>query len=405
MASPLPVRPVTADPATAPATPPVSGAWREGDPVGRRRFADVGALRLETGASLPGVRVAYETWGRLSPRRDNAVVVLHALTGDSHVVGEPGPGHPTGGWWNGLVGPGLALDTDRWFVVAPNVLGGCQGTTGPASPGPDGRPWGSRFPFLTVRDQVAAEAALADALGIDRWALVVGGSMGGMRALEWAVTHPQRVERLLVLASTPYATGDQIAWCAPQLAAIRADAGFRGGDYHDAPPGGGPHLGLGVARRIAHATYRSQPELNLRFGRKAQPGEQPLAGRGRYAVESYLDHQADKLVRRFDAGSYVVLTEAMNSHDVGRGRGGTAAALARVTARTAVAAIDSDRLYPVELNREIADGVPSALPLRVVASPYGHDGFLIETDAVAALLGELLVDAPLGRPHQGAPIR
>ncbi len=396
---------MTADPATAPATPPVSGAWREGDPVGRRRFADVGALRLETGASLPGVRVAYETWGRLSPRRDNAVVVLHALTGDSHVVGEPGPGHPTGGWWNGLVGPGLALDTDRWFVVAPNVLGGCQGTTGPASPGPDGRPWGSRFPFLTVRDQVAAEAALADALGIDRWALVVGGSMGGMRALEWAVTHPQRVERLLVLASTPYATGDQIAWCAPQLAAIRADAGFRGGDYHDAPPGGGPHLGLGVARRIAHATYRSQPEINLRFGRKAQPGEQPLAGRGRYAVESYLDHQADKLVRRFDAGSYVVLTEAMNSHDVGRGRGGTAAALARVTARTAVAAIDSDRLYPVELNREIADGVPSALPLRVVASPYGHDGFLIETDAVAALLGELLVDAPLGRPHQGEPIR
>ena len=388
---------MTADPAPAPATPPVTGAWREGDPVGRRRFADAGTLRLETGAVLPGVRVAYETWGRLSPRRDNAVIVLHALTGDSHVVGEAGPGHPTGGWWNGLVGPGLALDTDRWVVVAPTVLGGCPGTTGPASPAPAGRPWGSRFPFLTVRDQVTAEAALADALGIDRWALVVGGSMGGMRALEWAVTHPRRVERLLVLASTPYATGDQIAWCAPQLAAIRADAGVRGGDYHDAPPGGGPHLGLGVARRIAHATYRSQPELNLRFGRKAQPGEQPLAGRGRYAVESYLDHQADKLVRRFDAGSYVVLTEAMNSHDVGRGRGGTAAALARVTARTAVAAIDSDRLYPVDLNREIADGVPSALPLRVVASPYGHDGFLIETGAVAALLAELLAGTPLRR--------
>jgi homoserine O-acetyltransferase/O-succinyltransferase len=388
---------VTADPATAPATPPVSGAWREGDPVGRRRFADVGPLRLEAGATLPGVRVAYETWGRLSPRRDNAVLVLHALTGDSHVVGEPGPGHATGGWWNGLVGPGLALDTDRWFVVAPNVLGGCQGTTGPASPGPDGRPWGSRFPFLTVRDQVAAEAALADVLGIERWGLVVGGSMGGMRALEWGVTHPERVERLLVLAATPYATGDQIAWCAAQLAAIRADAGYRGGDYHDAPPGGGPHLGLGVARRIAHATYRSQPELNLRFGRKAQPGEQPLAGRGRYAVESYLDHQADKLVRRFDAGSYVVLTEAMNSHDVGRGRGGTAAALGRVTARTAVAAIDSDRLYPVDLGREIADGIPTALPLRVVQSPYGHDGFLIETGAVADLLGELLEAAPVRR--------
>jgi homoserine O-acetyltransferase len=384
---------MTADPVAAPATPPVSGAWREGDPVGRRLFADVGTLRLETGTALPEVRVAFETWGRLSPRRDNAVLVLHALTGDSHVVGETGPGHPSPGWWNGLVGPGLALDTDQWFVVAPNVLGGCQGTTGPSSRAPEGRPWGSRFPFLTVRDQVAAEVVLADMLGIDRWALVVGGSMGGMRALEWAVTHPDRVERLLVLASTPYATGDQIAWCAAQVAAIRADAGFRGGDYHEAPPGGGPHLGLGVARRVAHATYRSQTELNLRFGRKAQPGEQPLAGRGRYAVESYLDHQADKLIRRFDAGSYVVLTEAMNSHDVGRGRSGTAAALARVTARTAVAAIDSDRLYPVELGREIAEGIPAALPLRVLTSPYGHDGFLIETGAVADLLADLL-DAP-----------
>ena len=385
---------MSADPVTTPAAPPVSGAWREGDAVGRRRFADLGTLRLETGAALPRVRVAFETWGRLSPQRDNAVLVLHALTGDSHVVGDVGAGHPSPGWWNGLVGPGFALDTDRWFVVAPNVLGGCQGTTGPSSSAPDGRPWGSRFPFITVRDQVAAEAALADTLGIDRWALVVGGSMGGMRALEWAVTHPARVERLLVLASTPYATGDQIAWCAAQLAAVRADAGFRGGDYYDAPSGAGPHLGLGVARRIAHATYRSQTELNLRFGRKAQVGEQPLAGRGRYAVESYLDHQADKLVRRFDAGSYVVLTEAMNTHDVGRARGGTAAALARVTACTAVAAIDSDRLYPVELGREIAEEIPGALPLRVVASPYGHDGFLIETGAVAGLLADLLEAAP-----------
>jgi homoserine O-acetyltransferase len=374
------------------AASPVSGAWRAGDHPGQRRFADVGAVRLEAGGALPAVRVAFETWGRLSPQRDNAVLVEHALTGDSHVVGEAGPGHPTPGWWNGLIGPGLALDTDRWFVVASNVLGGCQGTTGPASHAPDGRPWGGRFPYITVRDQVEVEALLADALGIDRWALVVGGSMGGMRALEWGVGRPHRVRRLLVLASTPYATGDQIAWCAPQLAAIRGDAGYRGGDYYDGPAGTGPHVGLGVARRIAHATYRSQPELNLRFGRKPQPGEHPLAGRGRFAVESYLDHQADKLIRRFDANSYLVLTEAMNSHDVGRARGGTAAALRRVTARTAIAAIDSDRLYPVPLNSEIADGVPNALPLRVIASPYGHDGFLIETGAVAELLEELLAE-------------
>ncbi|MGZ4651140.1 MAG: alpha/beta fold hydrolase, partial [Kineosporiaceae bacterium] len=154
----------------SPATPPVTGAWRAGDPPGRRRFADVGAVRLEAGGAVPAVRVAFETWGRPSPSGDNAVLVLHALTGDSHVVGEAAPGHPMPGWWNGLIGPGLALDTDRWFVVAPNVLGGCQGTTGPASDAPDGRPWGSRFPFVTVRDQVAVEALLADRLGIDRWA-------------------------------------------------------------------------------------------------------------------------------------------------------------------------------------------------------------------------------------------
>jgi homoserine O-acetyltransferase len=211
-----------------------------------------------------------------------------------------------------------------------------------------------------------------------------------MRALEWAIMHPARVERLLVLASTPYATGDQIAWCAAQLAAIRVDPNFRDGDYYDAAPGQGPHAGLGVARRIAHATYRSDTELNLRFGRRAQPGEQPLVGRGRYAVESYLDHHADKLVRRFDANSYVVLTEAMNSHDVGRGRGGTAAALRRVTARTAVAAIDSDRLYPIALSREIADVVRGGVPVQIVRSPYGHDAFLIETGAVGEILTDLL---------------
>ena len=370
--------------------PPVSGAWRPGDDPGRRRFVHLGPLPLESGEVLPDVTMAYETWGRPDPDAGNAVLVLHALTGDSHVVGDAGPGHPTPGWWQGLIGPGRALDTDRWFVVAPNVLGGCQGSTGPSSDAPDGGRWGSRFPALTVRDQVAAEAALADALGLRRWALVAGGSMGGMRALEWAVIHPTRVERLLVLASTPYATADQIAWCAAQLAAIEADPGYRGGDYHDAPVGTGPHAGLGVARRIAHATYRSGTELDLRFGRRPQEGEDPLTGRGRYAVESYLDHHADKLVRRFDAGSYVTLTRAMNSHDVGRGRGGVAAALAGVTARTAVAAVSSDRLYPVPLNREISEGICGAATLHVVDSPYGHDGFLIETDAVAQVLAQLI---------------
>lgn len=368
-------------------TPWPGGAWREGDPVGRRQFADVGTLALEARGALPDVRVAYETWGTLNHDRSNAVLVLHALTGDSHVAGPAGAGHATAGWWDALVGPGRPLDTDTWFVVAPNVLGGCQGTTGPASAAPDGKAWGSRFPFLTIRDQVAAEARLADQLGIDTWAGVVGGSMGGMRVLEWAVMHPDRVASAVVLASSAYASAEQIAWCEPQLLAIRSDPAWRGGDYDDAA---GPVTGLGIARRIAHVTYRTETELAARFGRAAQVGETPLGGGGRYAVESYLDHHADKLASRFDARSYVVLTEAMSAHDLGRARGGVASALRRVTAELVVAAVDSDRLYPPRLSAEIVDHVPTARPLATVTSPYGHDGFLIETHQVGALVREVL---------------
>jgi homoserine O-acetyltransferase len=372
---------------TVPVLPPASGAWREGDPVGDRLFLTVDGLPLESGDTLPEVRVAYETWGRFDGH--NAVLVLHALTGDSHVVGDAGLGHPTPGWWSGLIGPGRAVDTDRWFVVAPNVLGGCQGTTGPSSTAPDGQPWGSRFPRTTVRDQVALEARFADALGIDAWAVVLGGSMGGMRAVEWAVMHPERVERLLLLACGAAASADQIAWASPQLTAIREDPGWVGGDYHDAERGHGPHLGLGIARRIAHATYRSADELDLRFGRRPQPGEDPAVG-GRYAIESYLDHHAEKLVHRFDAGTYVVLTEAMNNHDVARGRGSTAEALARVTARTVVAGSTSDRLYPLSQQEELAALVPGCEPVRLIESPYGHDAFLVETRRLEQIFAEVL---------------
>lgn len=371
-------------------SPPATGAWCAGDPIGRRRFVTLPApLRLDAGGELPGVRIAYETWGALNTDRSNAVLVLHALTGDSHVAGPAGPGHPTPGWWEAALGPGRALDPACWFVVAPNVVGGCQGSTGPSSSAPDGRPWGSRFPLVTARDTVATEVALADELGVARWACVVGGSMGGMRALEWAATRPARVERLCLLACPAATSAEQIAWSAPQLAAIRADPGWHGGDYYEAPAGHGPHAGLGNARRIAHLSYRSALELGTRFGRDPQPGEDPRRG-GRYAVESYLDHHADKLVRRFDAGSYVRLTELMNAHDVGRGRGGVAAGLARVTARTLVAGVSSDRLYPLDQQAELAAGIAGAGELAVIESPYGHDGFLIEAPVVDALLRELL---------------
>ena len=365
-----------------------TGAWRQGLPQGSRHSLDIGSLRLEAGGALPQVRVAYETWGTLNAARDNAILVEHALTGDSHVSGAAGAGHPTPGWWDGLIGPGCPLDTNRWFVVASNVLGGCQGTTGPSSLAPDGRSWGSRFPFVTIRDQVAAEAVLSDHLGIPAWAAVLGGSMGGMRALEWAVTYPERVRRCIVLACSAYASAEQIAWCQPQLLAIRQDANFVGGDYYDQPQG--PDLGLGLARRIAHVTYRSEPELDIRFGRQAQGAEQPLGGGGRYAVESYLDRHADKLAARFDANSYVVLTESMNSHDVGRGRGGVQAALERVTADLVVVAVDSDRLYPLRLSDEIAQASASSDPPHVISSLHGHDGFLIEIGQVGQIVRETL---------------
>lgn len=359
--------------------------------MGRRRWVALDRpLPLESGVELPDVRLAYQTWGRLAADRGNAVLVLHALTGDSHVTGPAEPGHPTPGWWDGLIGPGRALDTDRYFVVAPNVLGGCQGSTGPASPAPDGRPWGSRFPRLTVRDTVHAEEALADALGIDSWAAVVGGSMGGMRALEWALVFPERVRRALILACPAATSGWQIAWAAPQLQAIRSDPDWQGGDYHDA--GRVPVAGLGVARRIAHVTYRAAGEIDERFGRLPQSGEDPATG-GRYAVESYLDYQAGKLVGRFDAGSYVLLTETMNSHDVGRDRGGAEAALARMPERTLVAGVSSDYLYPLDQQEHIAHNLPVPGRARVIDSPHGHDGFLVAVDQVAALVKELLSDA------------
>jgi len=367
-----------------------SGAWREGDPLGHRLLVQVGDVPLERGGVLPQVQVAYETWGRLNEQADNAILVEHALTGDSHVVGPADGAHPSPGWWDGLIGPGRPLDTDRWFVVASNVLGGCQGTTGPSSLAPDGRRWGSRFPFVTVRDQVAVEARLAAELGLARWAAVLGGSMGGMRVLEWAVTHPGRVDRALVIASTAYATADQIAWAQPQLLAIRSDPSFRGADYYDAQDRlAGPEAGMGIARRIAHVTYRSGTELDQRFGREPQGLEEPLGDGGRYAVESYLDHHAAKLSRRFDANSYLVLTEAMNSHDVGRGRGGVAAALSTVTATTTVVAVDSDRLYPVRLSDEITAAVPGARQ-HTISSAYGHDGFLIEIEQVGSRIRDAL---------------
>lgn len=348
---------------------------------------DIGPLTLESGAVLDDVCIAVQRWGELSPARDNVVMVLHALTGDSHVTGLAGPGHPTEGWWDGMAGPGAPIDTDRWCAVATNVLGGCRGSTGPGSLARDGRPWGARFPAISIRDQVQADVAALAALGITDVAAVAGGSMGGARALEWMVAHPDRVGAGLLLAVGARATADQIGTQSTQIAAIRADPNWQGGDYHGT--GRTPDAGLGIARRIAHLTYRGEVELDRRFANSTQDGED-LADGGRYAVESYLQHQGGKLVARFDAGSYVTLTESLSSYDVGRGRGGVAAALRGCPVPAVVAGITSDRLYPLRLQAELANLLPGCTELQVVDSDRGHDGFLLETDRVGELVRQTL---------------
>ena len=350
---------------------------------GELTVVNIGPLTLENGTVLDDVSIAVQRWGELSPNRDNVVVVLHALTGDSHITGPAGPEHPTAGWWDGVAGPGAPIDTDRWCAVATNVLGGCRGSTGPSSPAPDGKPWGSRFPAITVRDQVNADIAALAALGITQVAAVVGGSMGGARALEWTVGRPDTVRSALVLAVGARATADQIGTQSSQVSAIKSDPDWQNGDYYGT--GREPHVGMEIARRFAHLTYRGETELDDRFGNDAQDDENPTDG-GRYAVQSYLEHQGDKLAARFDPGTYVTLTDALSSHDVGRGRGGVAVALGSCRVPVVVGGITSDRLYPLRLQKELAELLPGCTALNVVDSIYGHDGFLVETDAVGELI-------------------
>jgi homoserine O-acetyltransferase/O-succinyltransferase len=377
---------------------PVTGAWRPGDPVGHRRFLRLAAdrpLALEGGGHLRDVTIAYETWGELDATASNAVLVCHAWTGDSHVHGPAGHGHPTEGWWEGIVGPGAPLDTDRYFVVCANVLGGCQGSTGPASTdAATGRAYGSRFPVVTIRDMVRTQAALADHLGVHCWLSVVGGSMGGMQVLEWGVMFPHRVRSLVPIATCMQASAQQIAWGAVGRRAIRLDPRWRGGDYYDAVPGDGPAEGLATARMVAQVTFRSDDVFTDRFGREMAD----RMGDGfdlwqRFEVERYLEYHGDKLVRRFDANSYLVLGKAMDLHDIARGRGTLTAAMARITVPVLTMGIWSDVLYPRYQQQQICATLQAlGRPCEYVEidSPHGHDAFLIDLDQVGAALGRFL---------------
>ncbi|HEX4868643.1 MAG TPA: homoserine O-acetyltransferase [Acidimicrobiales bacterium] len=381
-----------------------SGAWLPGDPVGHRQLLSLGGrpFALEGGAVLHDVTIAYETWGTLNDDASNAVLVLHALTGDSHAAGPLEPGHPTPGWWDTIIGPGQAIDTNRWFVVCPNVLGGCQGSTGPASPHPDdGKPYGSRFPVVTVRDWVRTQAAVADHLGVRRWHSVVGGSMGGMQVLEWALMYPDRVRSIVPIATALAASAQQIAWWSTGRRIIRMDPAWQGGDYYEAGPGGGPDESLSIARMVSQITFRSDDVFTRRFGREVAD---PLDGFElwqRFEVERYLEYHGAKLVRRFDANSYLFLTKAMDLHDVGRGRGGVDAAMARLRAPVLAIGVVSDILYPLYQSQEIvalarANGVPARSV--ELASPHGHDAFLIEHEQLGLPLSAFLDDVEL---HHG----
>ena len=377
----------------------VSGAWRVGDPPGKRQFYTFPADRpfaLDGGVTLHEVTVAYETWGTLDERASNAVLLCHAWTGDSHAAGDAGRGHPAPGWWDDLIGPGRPIDTDRWFVVCANVLGGCQGSTGPASLHPtDGHPYGSRFPVVTIRDMVRAQARLATHLGVGAWHAVVGGSMGGMQVLEWALTFPQRVRSIVPIATCAQATAQQIAWGAIGRRAIRLDPRWRGGDYYDAPAGEGPSEGLAVARMIAQVTFRSDNVFTDKFGRDLADGNELSDSLGlwqRFEVERYLEYHGDKLVRRFDTNSYLLIGKAMDLHDVGRHRGGLEAAMARITVPSLTVGIWSDMLYPTYQQRQIAALLVNSPSSEYVEldSPHGHDAFLIEFDQVGPPIARFL---------------
>ena len=350
-------------------------------PEGEQRVVSIGDLATEAGVTIRDASIAFRRWGafRGDPHGENNVLVVeHALTGDSDAAD----------WWCEAIGPGKALDTDEWCVICTNALGSCYGSTGPASEHPDGGVWGSRFPAINMRDMVHAERAFLEALGIGRVHAIIGGSMGGARTLEWTLLYPEAVDYALVLAVSARASAWQIGIQTAQITSITQDPDWHGGDYHGTNCA--PDAGLAAARRIAHLTYRGELEIDERFGTAAQADENPLgpyrADGERFAVQSYLEHQGRKLTERFDAASYVTLTEALNRHDVGRGRGGLNKALASSTVPTMIVGVDTDILYPYHQQEHLSRNLGNLLAMAKLSSPVGHDAFLVEARQMDRIL-------------------
>lgn len=350
------------------------------------------SLRLEGGGELWPVTVAYETYGTLSPARDNAVMVFHALSGDAHVAGRHSANDKRAGWWDILVGPGKALDTDQYFVVCANVIGGCSGSTGPSSSNPaTGRPYGTDFPVVTIADMVAAHLLLLDHLGIDRLLAAIGGSMGGMQVLELAVSHPERLHLAVALATAARQPTQAIAFNEVGRQAIMADPDWRGGHYYGGRP---PKKGLAVARMLGHITYLSQEAMEEKFGRRLRDSQEYTFTFGAdFEVESYLRHQGLSFTDRFDANSYLFITRALDYFDLTRRHGSLVAAFRHVTARFLVMAFSSDWLHPPAQLKEIVGALRAThkhVSYYEVASHYGHDAFLLEREKMEGVIAAFL---------------
>ena len=379
-----------------------------------------GPVQLDCGRVLFPVRVAYETYGTLSARRDNVILVCHALSGDAHAAGyaktppaestrdgfgaddRDGSARKGLGWWDGMIGPGKAFDTDRYFVVSTNLLGGCRGTTGPSSANPaTGRPYGPDFPVITVADMVRTERAFLRTLGIERLAAVAGGSLGGMQAFEWAILFPDEVDAIVAIASTPALQPQGVAWNAIAREAIMRDPAWQGGRYYGT--GAAPDAGMGVARMVGHITYLSAMGLEAKFGRRLQFADdiRYTLTEPEFEVESYLRHQADSFVKRFDANTYLCMSRALTYFDLARqyGGGSLPKALRNVSARTLLIAFSSDWLYPPAGSADVEEALRSLgkpAEFHVIEAPYGHDCFLLEEARQIPIIRRFLAEGRMG---------
>jgi len=365
----------------------------QADPLARsRRLTLAEPLPLDSGQTLAGFEIAYETYGELAADKGNAILVFHALTGDQYAASpHPKTGKP--GWWARMIGPGKPIDTNRFHVICANIVGGCMGSTGPASPAPDGRPYAMRFPVITIRDMVRAQVALLDALGIERLHATVGGSMGGMQALSLAANFAERTSAALVIAATARHSAQNIAFHEVGRQAIMADPKWNGGDYYGA--GKGPEAGLAVARMAAHITYLSEAGLTEKFGRRLQDRAAKTFGfDADFQIESYLRHQGLSFTDRFDANSYLYITRAMDYFDLAEEHGGRLAdAFAGTTARFCLVSFDTDWLYPTAESRHVAHALNAAgAPVSCVelSAPYGHDSFLLKVPALDRVIAGFL---------------